>query len=44
MEKRQAYVAVANKLLRILWTMATTGRFYDSQIALGIVRGEARAA
>jgi transposase len=44
LEKRQAYVAVANKLLRTLWTMATSGRSYDSQIALGIVRGEVRAA
>lgn len=42
--KKQAYVAVANKLLRTLWTMATSGAGYDSQIALGLVRGEERAA
>jgi transposase len=44
LEKRQAYVAVANKLLRTLWTMATSGSAYDSQIALGLARGEVRAA
>jgi transposase len=44
LEKRQAYVAVANKLLRTLWALATSGRAYDSQVALGIVRAEVRAA
>ena len=44
LEKRQAYVAVANKHLRTLWALATSGRAYDSQVALGIVRAEVRAA
>ena len=44
LEKKQAYIAVANKLLRTLWAMATSGRAYDSQIALGIVRSEDQAA
>jgi len=44
LEKRQAYVAVANKLLRTLWAMATSGRAYDSQIACGLVPGEVHAA
>ena len=44
LEKRQAYVAVANKLLRTLWAMATSGRAYDSRIALGLIRSEVRAA
>jgi transposase len=44
LEKRQAYVAVANKLLRTLWAMASSGRAYDSQVALGLARGEVRAA
>jgi len=35
---RQAYVAVATKLLRTLWAMATSGHAYHSQIALGLVR------
>lgn len=33
--KRQAYVAVANKLLRTLWTMATGSVPYSSAIATG---------
>lgn len=44
LEKRQAYVAVANKLLRTLWTMATSGRAYDSRIALGLVGSKVQAA
>jgi transposase len=44
LERRQAYVAVANKLLRTLWAMATGGCTYDSRIALGLTRGEVRAA
>lgn len=42
--KKQAYVAVANKLLRTLWSMATSGQGYDSEIALGVRRQEARVA
>jgi len=39
--QRRACVAVANQLLRALWTMAPTGRLCDGRIELGIVRGEA---
>ncbi len=35
---KAAYVAVANKLLRTLWTMAVSGRLYDPAIARGEVR------
>jgi len=35
---KAAYVAVANKLLRTLWTMAVSGRSYDPAIARGEVR------
>jgi len=44
LENKQAYVAIANKLLRTLWSMATSGQGYDSEIALGVRRQEARAA
>jgi transposase len=33
LKKRQAQLAVANKLLRILWAMAVTGRPYSSELA-----------
>lgn len=33
MAAKAARVAVANKLLRILWAMATSGQAYDSQLA-----------
>lgn len=36
--KKQAYVAVANKLLRTLWALAVTGAPYQSAIARGEVR------
>ncbi len=42
--QRQACVAVVDQLLCTPWTMAPTGRLYDGRIALGIVRGEGRAA
>jgi transposase len=35
---KQAYVALANKLLRMLWSMATSGRGYEPAIARGEVR------
>ena len=35
---KQAFVAVANKLLRTLWAMAVTGLAYRSEIARGEVR------
>lgn len=41
--KEQAYVAVANKLLRTLWAMATSGLPYSSARANGL-RAEAAAA
>ena len=41
---KQAYVALANKLLRTLWSMATSGRGYDPAIARGEVRPLPRAA
>jgi transposase len=42
--KKQAYVAVANKVLRTLWAMAVTGQPYSSAIARGELRQEMRAA
>jgi transposase len=33
LKPRQARMAVANKLLRVLWSMAVTGRAYDSRLA-----------
>jgi transposase len=44
LEKKQAYLAVANKLLRTLWAMATSGQGYDSEIARGVRRQEVVAA
>ena len=41
---KQAYVALANKLLRTLWSMATSGRGYEPAIARGEVRPLPRAA
>jgi transposase len=38
LEPKQAYVALANKLLRTLWSMATSGRRYEPAIARGEVR------
>jgi transposase len=38
LEPKQAYVAVANKLLRTLWSMAVSGRGYEPAIARGEVR------
>src|SRR5262249_60888901 len=38
---KAARVAVANKLMRILWAMATSGQAYDSQLA---TRGRLAAA
>ncbi|PZS36345.1 MAG: IS110 family transposase [Pseudonocardiales bacterium] len=35
---KQAQLAVANKLLRVLWSMAVSGRPYDSQLAAGGLR------
>jgi transposase len=35
---KQAYVALANKLLRTLWSMATSGQGYEPAIARGEVR------
>ena len=35
---RQAYVALANKLLRTLWSMAVSGHGYEPAIARGEVR------
>jgi transposase len=42
--KKQAYMAVANKVLRTLWAMAVTGQPYSSAIARGELRQEMRAA
>lgn len=42
--KKQAYVAVANKLLRTLWAVAVTGAPYQSAIARGEVRPHSIAA
>jgi hypothetical protein len=33
LEKQQAYIAVANKLLRTLWVLAVSGQPYRSQLA-----------
>jgi len=41
---KQAYVALANKLLRTLWSMATSGQRYQPAIARGEVRPLPRAA
>jgi transposase len=41
---KQAYVALANKLLRTLWSMATSGRGYEPAIARGEVRPLPHAA
>jgi transposase len=38
LEPRQANVALANKLLRTLWSMAVSGRSYEPAIARGEVR------
>jgi transposase len=38
LEPKQAYVALANKLLRTLWSMALSGRGYEAAIARGEVR------
>lgn len=38
LEPRQAYVALANKLLRTLWSMATSRQGYEPAIARGEVR------
>jgi transposase len=35
---KQAQLAVANKVLRVLWSMAVSGRLYDSQLAAGGLR------
>jgi mRNA-degrading endonuclease HigB of HigAB toxin-antitoxin module len=32
LETKQAYVAVANKLLRTLWVLSVTGQSYRSQV------------
>jgi transposase len=42
--KKQALIAVANKLLRTLWAMAVTGLPYRSEIARGEVRPQSIAA
>ena len=42
--KKQAYVAIANKLLRTLWALAVTGAPYQSAIARGEVRPDSIAA
>jgi len=44
LEPKQAYVALANKLLRTLWSMAVSGRGYEPAIARGEVRPLPRAA
>ena len=41
---KQAYVALANKLLRTLWSMAVSGHGYEPAIARGEVRPLPRAA
>lgn len=38
LRKKQALVALANKLLRTIWSMAITGQPYSSAIATGDVR------
>jgi transposase len=38
LEPKQAYMALANKLLRTLWSMATSGQGYQPAIARGEVR------
>ena len=38
LEPKQAYVAIANKLLRTLWSMAVSGQGYEPAIARGEVR------
>ena len=38
LEPKQAYVALANKLLRTLWSMAVSGQGYQPAIARGEVR------
>jgi transposase len=38
LEPKQAYVALANKLLRTLWSMAVSGQGYEPAIARGEVR------
>jgi transposase len=42
--KPAAYVAIANKLLRTLWSMAVSGEPYRSEVARGEVRPMAMAA
>jgi len=42
--KKQAYVALANKLLRTLWALAVSGVPYRSEIARGEVRPQLIAA
>jgi transposase len=42
--KQQAYIAVANKLLRTLWAMATSGMPYSSAMANGLHIEEVVAA
>lgn len=44
LEPKQAYVALANKLLRTLWSMAVSGQGYEPAIARGEVRPLPRAA
>jgi transposase len=44
LEPKQAYVALANKLLRILWSMAVSGQGYQAAIARGEVRPARLAA
>ncbi len=44
LRKKQALIAVANKLLRTLWAMAATGVPYRSEIARGEVRPQSIAA
>lgn len=41
---KQAYVALGNRLLRTLWSMAVSGQDYDPAIARGEVRPQPRAA
>lgn len=44
LEPKQAYVAIANKLLRTLWSMAGSGQDYQPAIARGEVRPLPHAA
>lgn len=44
LEPKQAYVAIANKLLRTLWSMATKGQGYQPAVARGEVRPHRLAA